>query len=236
MNKWLAIALFMLSLFAGSHAHAQVTEDFGVWGTVSFNKDVSKKFDVSIDQEIRLEDNATVLGRAFTNFGVDYKAKKWLRLGGNYRLIFDRRKDGSYGQRHRLSADAILRAKEKRFTFAYRARLQWEVRGYNYSDRYGFSPTWDMRNRFKVNYKVNRQIAPYLSADIRISIDDARTPYLQGVDRIRLMVGVDWVMSATKVLDIYFVTSEEVQVIKPKRIYAIGIGFNFGSSRPLIGS
>ena len=236
MNKWLAIALFSFSILWASNTVAQVTEDFGLWGTVSFNKDISKNFDVSIDQEIRLEDNATVLGRAFTNFGIDYKAKKWLRFGGNYRLIFDRRIDGSYGQRHRLSADAILRTKMKRFSFAYRARLQWEVRGYNYSDKYGFAPTWDVRNRFKVNYKINRRFAPYLSADMRISINDARTPYLQGVDRLRLMAGVDWVMSATKVLDIYFVTSEEVQVIEPKRIYAIGIGFNFGSARPLIGS
>lgn len=236
MKKWLCLALVSFSTLLGSHVNAQVLEDFGLWGTVSFSKDISKDFDVSIDQEFRMEDNATVLGRAFTNIGIDYKAEKWLRFGANYRLIFDRRGDGSYGIRHRLAGDAVVRAKHRRFTFAYRARLQWEVRGYNYSDRYGFAPTWDVRNRFKVNYKINRKYAPYISADMRISINDARTPYLQGVDRFRFMAGVDWTLSATKVIELYFVTSEEVQVVEPKRIYAIGIGFNFGSGRPLLGS
>lgn len=236
--KGIATTLLLGFLFSSQVTKAQdVVEDFGFWGFVSYGKDISKKWDVSIEQEVRLQYNATQLARTFTNIGIDYKVEKWLHLGANYRFIIDRRLSGVYAIRHRVTADAVLKKQLRRFTFAYRARLQWEVKGYNYSDRYGFAPTWDFRNRFKTTFQLSRIWKPFVAADLRLLITDPNKPYITwAVDRMRLFVGTEYHMGNNRVLEFFFMTSQQVQVIAPVRIFAVGIGFNFGSETNLLGT
>lgn len=234
-----AVTLLLLScLISPQVTDAQdITEDFGLWAAVSYGKDISNKFDFSIEQEVRLQNNATQLERTFTNFGVDYKVEKWLRFGANYRLILDRRPAGDYGVRNRLAADVILRKQLNRFKLAYRARLQWELKGYNYNREYGFAPTWDFRNRFKVSYQLNRIWQPFVALDVRLLISDANKPYItNAIDRVRLFVGTEYNISSNRVLEFFFLTSQQVQIVDPVRIYAIGVGINFGSKTNLLGS
>ncbi len=232
----LALALlFLLSL--PSFVYSQVEDDFGVWTTFSLDTDLSKDLNVSIDQEFRLEDNATQLGRVFTDIGLDYEVENWLRFGTNYRFIMDRRGSSNiFAHRHRLSVESVLRARHQRWTVAYRARFQWEVRAHNYEQEYGFAPTYDLRNRIKLSYQYNRRFEPYTSFDIRVSIHDPDVPYLQGVDRFRVRAGTDIKLSKRQVLDLYFLYSEDVQVNFPERSFILGVAYGFGTGRARIGS
>ncbi len=231
-------ALLCVAIALGSSLSliAQRTNDFGLWGTVSYGQKINKELDFSIDQEFRLEENASQLGRAFTNLGMDYEVLDWLYFGANYRFILDRRGDGSYGMRHRLMADLAAQQKLRRFTFSYRARLQWEVRGTNYEQEYGFSPAWDLRNTFKVEYRINRQAELYASMDIRFLLRDANVPYHQGFDRDRARMGIDFKLAENRKLDIFLLSSRDWNVNEPKQLFVIGAEFAFGSNRMMMGS
>ncbi len=238
MFKRQLLAFAVLFFFAyPNYVQGQVEEDFGIWTTFSLDTDLSKDLNISLDQEFRLEDNATQVGRAFTDLGLDYEVERWLRFGTNYRFIIDRRAStGTFAHRHRLSFETVLRAQMQRWTLAYRARFQWEARTYNYEQEYGFGPSYDVRNRIKISYQYNRRYEPYASFDLRFSIHDPRVPYLQGIDRFRVRVGTDIKLSKRQVLDVYFLYSEDVQVTFPERNFVLGLAYGFGTGRTRLGS
>ncbi|NEN25046.1 DUF2490 domain-containing protein [Cryomorpha ignava] len=233
-NK-LKLVISVVVFFFASLAYGQLTNDFGVWIAGTFNKDVSKDIDFSIEQEFRLEENATQVGKSYTTFSLDYELRQWLRFGLNYRFILNKTGDGVFGHRHRVMGDLVLRGYQQRFTFTNRSRIQSEVRTINYSAEYGFSPAWDLRNTSKVNYKINRKFEPYVSLDIRFLIRDAREPAYQGFDRHRIKLGVDVLLARNRVLDLYLMTSRHWNVLELTQLFVVGMDFNFGSQGLLLG-
>lgn len=236
MYKWSGIIILGLSLLLAESAYGQAEEDFGIWGSVGYTKDISKKFDIALAQEFRMIENGLLLGRTFTQVGVDYKFKDWLRFGFNYRFTLQRRFDGTYGHRHRIMGDILLRTQEKQFTFTYRARFQSEVRTINYPVESGFYPSLNMRNTLKVNYRINRLYRPYLGLDLRLVLTDPNEPGFSGIDRTRAVVGMDFFMGQNRILGIYFLSNQYWNIDDGRRIYVIGAEFTFGSNRPFIGN
>ncbi len=217
-------------------ASAQLDKDFEVRAALSYNSDLTKDIDISLREEVRFEDNATSLGKSYTTLGLDYKLKRWIRFGFNYRFIFNKRKDGSYGQRHRIMGDLILRTYQKRFTLSYRARIQTEVKTYNYTHENGFAPATDFRNTFKANYTINRVYQPFATLDFRFLLRDANTPYLTGFDRSRFTAGMDIALAQKRELEVYFMTYRHWNTNEPDRVFVIGIEMSFGSRGLLLGS
>lgn len=234
INK-IGVGISVLLYFCISVASGQVNNDFGVWLAGSFNKDITRDIDISIEQELRLADNATQLDKAYTTLALDFELRKWLRLGLNYRFILNKRSE-LFGQRHRVMGDVAFRYRRQRLTFTNRVRLQSEIRTVNYSDEYGFAPATDLRNTLKINYRINRKFEPYLSLDARFLMRDARTPYYQGFDRHRIIAGVDIMLAQKRVLDVYLMTSRHWNVLEPSHLFVIGMDFTFGSQGFLMGS
>lgn len=229
------IILFFFSLSVGT-LFSQPIKDFGVWASVGYGKDISDKFDISISQEVRMEENALLMGRTFTQFGLDYKLERWIRFGLNYRFSLNRRGNGTYGHRHRIMTDLVLRTYQGQFTITYRGRLQSEIRTWNYPREFGFAPIWDFRNTLKINYRLNRFLEPYVNLDLRFLLRDPDEPRFSGVDRTRLVVGADLLLAEGKVLGLFFLTNQYWNIDDGRRIYVIGMEFNFGDDRPLIGN
>lgn len=219
----------------GFTASAQVEQDFGIRAALSYDSDLTKNIDLSLTEEIRMEDNATTLGKSYTTLGLEYKLRKWIRIGINYRFILNKRKNGNFGHRHRMMGDLKLRTYQHRLTLTYRARIQSEVRTYNYTHEYGFSPATDLRHTFKAKYTINRIYRPYATFDLRYRLRDARTPDFTGFDRSRIVAGVDIALSRTRKLDVYLMTYRHWNVVEPDRVFAIGVEYSFGSRGRLLG-
>lgn len=217
-------------------ASAQVEKDFGVRAAVSYNSDLTKDIGLSLKEEIRLEDNATSLAKSYTTLGLDYKLRRWIRFGVNYRFILKKRGDESYGQRHRVMADLKLRTYQHRYTLTYRARIQSEVRTYNYTHEYGFAPTADFRNTFQLKYTINRIYQPYATFDLRFKLRDVRTPDFTGFDRSRFTAGLNIALAQKRELEVYFMTYRHWNTVEPDRVFVIGVEFSFGSRGMLFGS
>ncbi len=215
---------------------AQEADDFGAWGSVAYGAEVFDDLSFSIQQEVRMEDNASSIGTVFTNFAVDYRFNRSFRLGWNYRFILNRRATGLFGHRHRTMLDLDFRTKLRQWTFAYRARGQWEVRTNNYNNEFGFAPSSDFRNTFKVVYQYNRRIEYYSSFDLRILLRDPRIPSYQGVDRFRYRAGCEYLLAKEQSLGFFFQFQREINIPEASQGFVIGLEYKFGSIRPLMES
>jgi hypothetical protein len=227
--------IFSLLLFFNI-SQAQESRDFGLWGTLAYGADLTDNIDLSIEQEVRMEQNATKAGVIFTSLGLDYRLTRKFQAGLNYRFILNDRADGSYGHRHRIMVDLQVREQYQQWTFAYRARGQSEVRTVNYTNEFGFSPTADLRNTFKTVYQLNRQYEVYFSFDLRVLWRDARIPEYRGVDRLRYRLGTDILVRRDQSFGIFIQHQRELNVAEREVEFMIGLEYKFGSRRPLMGT
>jgi len=228
--------LFLFLLLVSSFSLAQESRDFGLWGTIAYGADITDNIDLSIEQEVRMEQNATKAGVVFTSLGLDYRLTRKFQVGLNYRFILNDRANGSYGHRHRIMLDAQVRERYQQWTFAYRARGQSEVRTVNYNNEFGFSPTTDLRNTLKTVYQLNRQYELYFSFDLRLLWRDARVPDYRGIDRLRYRLGTDILVRRDQSFGIFIQHQRELNVAERDVEFMIGLEYKFGSRRPLMGT
>lgn len=221
MKRILFFAAF--SLFAAL-LDAQ-TSDFGMWNTISVNKDLGKKFSAGIDQEIRLRDNLTTLNLVYTNFGVSFKLANFFKVGLTYRFVDKHKEDLTWGVRHRLMLDFIFKYKPGKFNLAYRARFQAEWRGAGYDSRLDQVPEIFMRNKVNIGYKATDDIEPYIGCEIRWQIRNPRIPYHNSIDRGRYFAGVNYDINKHNTVGSYFLFQKETNVIDRQTLYIWGLEY-----------
>lgn len=220
------IAVAFLIIFGADFLNSQ-TQDFGMWNTISVNKEFSKKVSAGIDQEIRWRDNLTTLNLIYTNVGVTYKFTNWFKLSLVYRFIDKNKEDFTWGVRHRIYSDASFKVKPGKFNLSYRARYQIEWRAAGYELIHGNVPESYLRNQFKIGYKLSDQIEPYVGTELRFQIRNPRVPYRNGFDRSRIFAGVNYEFNNKSVLGAYFLNQLEWNVVNPETLYILGIEYTF---------
>lgn len=215
----------VLSILVVPVIHAQ-TSDLGMWSTFSINKDFGDRVTASIDQEFRLRDNLGTVNLFYTNFGVSYKPTDFMKVGVTYRFTDKHKNDLSWGIRHRIMTDLVLKIKPGKFNLSYRARFQWEWRGAGYSDKYGTVPEIFMRNLIKVSYKLTDKIEPYIGDELRWQLQNPRIPYHNSIDRTRIFGGVDYEVNKRNKIGAYFLYQVEFNVINPETLHIIGFEYS----------
>lgn len=220
MRRLLLDAAVLCSLAVGAQR-----SDLGMWNTLSVNKEITDKLSVGIDQELRLRDNFNTLNLVYTNFGASYKVTDWFKFSLTYRFTDKHKDDLSWGIRHRIMTDLLLKIKPGDFSVSYRARFQWEWRGAGYSDRYGKVPEIFMRNQIKISYKATKKLEPYVGDEIRWQIQNPRIPYHNTIDRTRVFAGVNYEINKKNTIGAYFLYQIEFNVNDPETLYIIGLEY-----------
>lgn len=227
--KLLRTLIVSVSLLAGVSADAQ-TQDFGSWNTFSVNKDLGKKFSAGGDLELRFSDNLSRFNLLYINLGATYKVTKWMRVTGVYRFIDKYKEDNSFGIRHRLYGDLVLRHKllDERLSLTARSRMQWEWRAAGYGSESQGVPEIFWRNKFDVKYGVTDKIFPYVSLETRWQIQNPRFSYNDGCtfDRHRLYFGSDYKITDVITLGLYYMRQTEVNVVDPQTLNIIGLEYS----------
>lgn len=222
MRARLFLALLAVLAMAPEGVKAQKS-DFGVWTSVSAEKDFGKKWSVGVEGEFRTRNNSRTSDR--WSFGVDgsYKIVKGLKLSAGYTLLYDNNdekityhEDGTYnnwrpsywGVRHRFNVSLTGSAKLGRFKFALRERWQYTYRPEKTTERYDFDNSWwedddvrskghnVLRSRLKVEYDIPKcKIEPYVSAEIYNS---------WALEKARYIVGADWKITKQHSVGMYY--------------------------------
>lgn len=217
--------VFALLILASSQRVYSQTEDLCLWTTVSVNKDLGKKLQVGIDQEVRFRDNISTLNLVYTNVGVTYKVTDYFKASLVYRFIDKHKDDFTWGQRHRISGDLIFKVKPGRFICSARLRLQAEWRGNGYESNFGNVPEVYLRNQYKFGYKLTDQIEPYVGTELRWQVQNPRIAYHDGFDRTRFFAGANYEVNKKNVIGGYFMLQKEWNTSNPETLYIIGLEY-----------
>ena len=165
------------------------SDDFGLWTSLSAEKDFNKQWSVSLGTEVRFEDNVSKVTRKGLDIGVTYKPFKFLRFGLGYVYMRDRypgetkvnystddngdeyvngyNSDPSFRRdKNRVFFQATGRYKVDRFTFSLRERLQYTH----------LQPVTITRGRYRVA-ELNEDEAEFyeLTGETVYTIDDNGT-------------------------------------------------------------
>lgn len=211
-------------------------KDFGVWVSGEYETELFKDFELEVEQEFRFEDNSRQLGRMHTNIGLEYKLAYPLRIGANYRFILNRRDNDLFGHRHRGTVDLTFRHRMRQWRFSYRARMQWEVRGWNYTNETGLVPSRKFRNKFELQYQIDRRLAAFVDVNIRVLAFDPNEPGYSGINRYRYRAGIEWLTAEYRTVTLFFLHDRDINVVSPAHEYVVGVSFGFENWKPLFSS
>ncbi len=222
MKRLLAI----IAVTAGVSLSAQTT-DFGMWNTLSINKEINDKLTFGIDQELRLRENCSTINLIYTNVGATYKLTDYFKVGLVYRFIDKHKDDYTWGQRHRAYIDLTFKVKPADFSIAYRARFQSEWYGNGYNHDYGNIPEIFMRNQVKIGYKASDKIEPYIGCEVRWQIQNPRIPYHTSIDRARYFLGFSYEINKHNTVGTYYLLQKETNVNDRETLNILGLEYTF---------
>ena len=184
MKKLLLIVILLASV--GAFAQSERTTDLG--GIVSAEAEVGLggPFDLSVEEELRFDNNCTQLDRWLNSVGVGYSClHQRMNIGLNADYIRRHNERGYYENRARLGLQVTYTEDFRRFKFQVRSKAM----GTFYDETTGqhrVNPKLYWRNRLKVSYPpvflMNCKDDPIVNYHNSELLDSALTA--QGVNHI----------------------------------------------------
>jgi len=221
MNKTYSHIIIIVFLLLALRSQAQqVTQDAGLWSSLTIEKEFTKKISASLSEEFRFNENITELGSFFTDAGITYKFNDDIKISVCYRLISKKQLENYYSIRHRLYFDLALRKKIKKVTSGFRIRIQ-EQQADIYSSDAGAIPEWYLRPKISMRYNMKGKWTPYLSSELFYHFGG------KVFDNSRYTFGVERKITGNLDLDLFFLHQREMNVKNPTYDYIWGIGLNY---------
>ena len=210
-----------------------VVRDIETWTGISVEKKLfDKKITVSVDQEIRNNDNSSNLNVYFTEVGVEYEFLKNFIAGFGYRFIKDKNKENIYKNKQRYNFDLNYNTKFQRFKLYSRLR---------YQRKNEFNSTDEAESKFRILLKGKYNIKdwkldPYVSSEIFIGkiYENSFNEHSGKLDlqKMRFTLGTSYQIKNIGKLNMFYRLEHETGVFSniyniPVNTHIIGINYNF---------
>jgi hypothetical protein len=221
MKKLVVATILALSTSVGT---AQV-QDFELWTGVGVSAKVYKKTYVSLEQNLRLFDNASRLNSVFSEVAGSYRFTKEFKVSAKYRFA---QKPNTYSDNpsaldHRYNIDVAYRYKMKPLVFSFRTRFQSKVRNVN-SSELGRVPTNYNRNRLVIAFDLDQDFEPYIASEFFYRLNGNEGKF---VDEVRFSAGVEYKINKQQEIKLFLMNSRELQVNNPLSSTIVGISYNY---------
>ncbi len=218
--------IFVLLCFS-ANLYSQTTNDAGLWASVNVDKKLNSKFFLFFTEEYRVRENFSRTNLFYTDLGFGIKPVSFLKVSLAYRLIEKNVKRNYFSYRHRIMLDITLKKKYGKFGLSFRERIQVENRDI-YSSDIGKLPEWYSRNKFKVDYDINKPITPWVAVELRYQIVNPRAVESNRQwSRNRYFVGLDYKRSEKHTFGVYYMIQQEYDISAPQDLYILGIDYSF---------
>lgn len=230
----LTIALIVFAGFGFPSLKAQTDVDldpeFGGRLSVSVDKKLARGLHVSLEEEIRMDNNFSSFDRFHTTLALSYKVNDYLKLGVGYAMInpYSSSNSAFKSCRHRLMLDATGSLRFGDWRLSLRERFQATYRSGNMNEYQNPRTALTLKSRLKLSYKGLRRLEPYAYIELRntlnapvISASYDGTNYLTSalsqygeagwfidswsgvyVNRVRGSVGFDYRLSKASSIDV----------------------------------
>lgn len=233
-TRILVIFAIAFSAFGLPSLKAQTDVDldpeFGGRLSVSIDKKLARGLHVSLEEEIRMDNNFGSFDRFHTTLGLSYKVNDYLKLGVGYAMInpYSSSNSAFKSSRHRLMLDATGSLRFGDWRLSLRERFQATYRSGDMNEYQNPRTALTLKSRLKLSYKGLRRLEPYAYIELRntlnapvISASYDGTNYLTSalsqygeagwfidswsgvyVNRVRGSVGFDYRLSKASSIDV----------------------------------
>lgn len=200
-----------------------VTQDFESWNSIGLKFKPNKKFNIGLEQGLRLNHNASIVDQVLTDLSFKWKTTDYLNFGVGLRYIMDRGNNDLFDNDFRFNLDAIFKHDVKALEFKYRLRYQNRNEiGLSIDEGDYFKNYLRLKAEFK--YKIKDwKFDPVFSGEIFRDM----TQYTGGFDNIRFTLGTSYSLKKFGELDFFYRMERELGVTYPKTTGILGVGYTF---------
>ena len=213
----------LLLLFSVALPAQERETDVGSMFSVELKKRLGQKFDVSLEEELRLmTNNSNGFDRWVNTVGVDYSIiSKKLKAGLYYSHLYLNNSNKYYENRYRYSFSLIYKESFGKYTVSWRGRVQGTCRDENVGE-YKINPKYVLRNKLEVEYLIRgSRWKPYLFTETTNTLND---PIGNEIYKIRFQGGSSCRLDRTTYLE-FFLRWNEYIVMPDPRVISIGVGY-----------
>ena len=165
--------IILLGLFSPMMAFAQtdvaLDPEFGGRVSLSLDKRIIKGLHVSLEEEVRFDNNFGSLDRLQTTVGVNYKVHPNIKLGLGYALIngYGANSKSFKNPRHRFMADATGTLHFGNWNLSLKERFQLTRRTGDFNMYQNPQNALTLKSRLKAQYKGLGKVQPYAYFEMR---------------------------------------------------------------------
>lgn len=176
-TRFLVIFAIVFSAFGFPSVKAQTDVDLDpeVGGrlSVSVDKKLARGLHISLEEEIRMDNNFGSFDRFHTTLGLSYKVNDYLKLGVGYAMINPySSSDGAFkSSRHRLMLDATGSLRFGDWRLSLRERFQATYRSGDMNEYQNPRTALTLKSRLKLSYKGLRRLEPYAYVELRNTLN-----------------------------------------------------------------
>lgn len=215
--------MLLLLLSASVFAQSERSTDVGGIVSAEFSKDLGKSFGLSVEEELRFDQNCTQFDRWLNSLGADYTFwRNRMKFGLNADYIRRHNDEGFYENRWRLGAQ--LTYSESLYHFKVSGRSKLLATFYDeLTGEHRVNPKLYWRNRLQVSYQQpNSRFRYALSAELFWLLNDPKNSI---VDNLRTVALIEYRLTRRHYLAAFARMDNDLQVKEPvDRLY---FGLNF---------
>ena len=187
-------------------------DDNESWTSVSFEKNLSKALKVEFEQELRLDDQLSTFKQTFSELSLSYKVFDGFSLQVPYRYSTYENKI-----KQRLSIGGSYKYSFNPISLKYRGRIQ---RTFEKNE----TPEDLIRNKFTIEYKLDKNIEPYVSSELFHSYSEDPVQF----DEYRISLGVAVDLPGKNSIKIFYIyKKEDITKSSPDEVNVFGLGYKY---------
>ena len=174
MRKILALmAAVVLALPLAAQDDVDLDNEFGGRVSVELDKKLRKGLHVSLEEEVRLDNNFGAFDRFHTTLGLSYKVHPNVKVGVGYALInpYSSTNAAFKNARHRVMVDASANYKVGAWTFSLKERVQLTYRTGDMNEYQNPRAAFSLKSRLKAQYRVSASLTPYAYVELRNTLN-----------------------------------------------------------------
>jgi len=194
-----------LFLFCSFSVIAQ-ENDFQTWHSVSLNKKIIKKTNLTLKSSLRLRENSSLYAKQFFDLRIKRRFNKQISYAVGYRYIKRSNKKFIFSNQNRFYADINYNNKiNKRYSYSIRNR--WQTQG----DLYGYKMT--LRQKIGLEYNIKKtKLTPYMGTEYFLTMND-------GINKFRSTISLSYPLSKNIDFDLSYRIQKEYYVNNPETLY-----------------
>ena len=209
--------------------------DFGVWVGAEAKKEISKRFDVALQAQLRLDDNATHHQKSFVSPSISFKAHKHMALGAAYRLssVPFNSSTSNRAFAHRYTFDLEFRKlidlikDGSRLGASIRLRETTELEDQKLTEN-------TLRCKLKFDYNIPKsKFEPFISGELfyrfnnQLTYTATEVVATNAINKLRMKVGASYKIKGGHSLKLYTLIQKQLLSQETEMILGLGYGFAF---------